>query len=71
MSIILKNILAILLYIWAIPFQLLLIIITTIGWIPLWLCGGGKILTFKRNQKQWKITRLFEQLSDRLETIIH
>lgn len=70
MAIISKNILAILFYILIIPFQVLIIIISCIGCIPLWLCGGDKILTFKRNQKQWKTTRFFEQLSDRLETLI-
>lgn len=70
MNIIFKNILTILLYIWAMPFQLLLIIIGIIGTIPLWLCNGGKIITFNRKQKQWKITHFFEVLSDKLQSLM-
>lgn len=70
MGVIFKNILAILLYIWAIPFQLLLFIIVVISLIPFWLCRRCGGITFNENQKQWKITHLFEVFSDKLQSII-
>lgn len=64
-----KNILAILLYIWAIPFQLLLFIIGVIALIPFWLCRRCGGITFNEKQKQWKITRFFEVLLDKLQSL--
>lgn len=65
-----KNIIAILLYIWIIPFMLLIIIITLIGIIPIFLFRGENFLCFKHNQKQWKITKTLEKINDYLQDII-
>lgn len=60
-----KNIIAILLYIWAIPFQIIILIILFIGGIPIMLVG--RILSFNRSQKCWRITKFFEDISNKLE----
>lgn len=67
---ILKNIVAILIRIWIISFQILLIIIGFIGAMPLFLFKGEKIILFKRNQKQWKITEALEKINDYFEDLM-
>lgn len=63
---IIKNIASILLYIWAMPFQIAILIITIIGGIPIMLFST-KVLFFNRFEKQWKITKFIESISNKLE----
>ena len=62
-----KNLASILIYIWVIPFQIILIIISFIGTLPLWIFKLSNVLHFKKNQKQWKITKTLERVCDSLE----
>lgn len=61
-----KNIVTILLYIWAMPFQIAILIIAFIGGIPIMVCGTN-VLSFNRFQKPWKLTMFIEHISDKLE----
>ena len=65
-----KNIIAILLHIWILPFMILIIIIAFVGSIPILLFKSEKFIYFKRNQKQWKITKALEKINDYLQDVI-
>lgn len=64
-----KNIAAILFHIWIMPFEVAIVIISVIGGLPIILLKGDKVLTFYRNQKQWKVTKLLEKINDFFEII--
>ena len=64
-----KNIVAILFHIWIMPLEVVMIIISFIGLIPLKLFKGEEFLTFKRGQKQWKITKTLEKINDYFEDL--
>lgn len=65
-----KNIVAIMFHIWIMPFEIAIVIIVFIGYIPIKLFNGEKFFIFTRGQKQWKVTKLLEKITDYFEDLI-